>query len=508
MKPTKLYFFDSFNLYRTRDVTFHMHRPIKDTNNPILTPEHDWEGWRTFPYGRTVLRDPADGIYKMWYETMHDGEPSGMQWERNAIKRMAYATSSDGIRWQRPNLGQVERNNSTSNSMLAMGPFGVHFGNVIIDDHDPDPNRRFKMMFWAIAPKSGKTDLHSSINVAASPNGIQWNLLCDPYEPPFGARPTAKPAWAEEYRYRHDGPYGARTAGDAVSLLGWVPEQGHYVAYLKSSDLVPEGFRNICYTESSDFIHWSRLVSVLHPDEQDIPGTEFYYMTVFPFGDLYVGLLSVYHNYSRRRGAWHGPTAEVPSEYAAMDQHMDVRLAFSRDGQIWHQAGDRKAFIPLGEKRDWDRSVIYGSTLLEVENEIYVYYAGTPMRHVMDDMQHAGETIDGQLWGTFGGLARLRKDGFVSLRAGNDGGEVITKPVVFSGQNPRLNARTMDDGEITMQVLDVDRNPLPGIERMSFRGDTIDGGLDLPDNSQENLKGQRVRLRLILRNADLFTITL
>ena len=33
---------------------------------------------------------------------------------------------------------------------------------------------------------------------------------------------------------------------------------------------------------------------------------------------------------------------------------------------------NRKAFIPLGEKRDWDRGVIYGSTLLEVENEIAV----------------------------------------------------------------------------------------------------------------------------------------
>ena len=177
MSSTKLYFFDSFNLYRMRNVRFHMHRPVKDPNNPILTPEHDWEGWRTFPYGRAVLRDPADGLYKMWYETMHDGEPTGMQWERRGIKRMAYATSSDGIRWQRPDLGQVERHGSTENSILAMGPFGIHFGNIIIDDHDPDPNRRFKMMFWGIAPKTVDTDIHSSVNVAASPDGVRWNLL-------------------------------------------------------------------------------------------------------------------------------------------------------------------------------------------------------------------------------------------------------------------------------------------------------------------------------------------
>ena len=312
MSSTKLYFFDSFNLYRMRNVTFHMHRPVKEPNNPILTPEHDWEGWRTFPYGRAVLRDPTDGLYKMWYETMHDGEPTGMQWERRGIKRMAYATSSDGIRWDRPDLGQVERNGSTSNSILEMGPFGVHFGNIIIDDHDPDPNRRFKMMFWAIAPKSGETDFYSSINVAASPDGVKWDLICDPGHPPFGPRPATNATHREDYRYGHEGPYGARTAADAVSVLGWVEKQGHYIAYLKSNDHVPEAFRTICYTESTDFINWSRLVSVLHPDEYDIPGTEFYYLSVFPFGDLYVGLLSVYHNYSRRRGAWHDSTAKVP----------------------------------------------------------------------------------------------------------------------------------------------------------------------------------------------------
>jgi hypothetical protein len=287
-----------------------------------------------------------------------------------------------------------------------------------------------------------------------------------------------------------------------------VEEQGHYVAYLKSNNHVPAAFRTICYTESSDLINWSRLVSVLHPDEQDFPGTEFYYMTVFPVGDLYVGLLSVYHNYSRRRGAWHDATAEVASEYALMDQHMDVRLAFSRDGQVWHQAGDRKAFISLGEGDAWDRGVIYGSTLLEMEDEVYVYYAGTPMRHVKDDLQYAGQMMDGQLWGIFGGLARLRKDGFVSAWAGPGGGEMITRPVTLSDGTVRFNARTREDGEVTFRILDEDLGTVPGFEPTSFRGDAINGKIELPGALREQIRGQRVRLKITLRDADLFTVSL
>ena len=59
-----------------------------------------------------------------------------------------------------------------------------------------------------------------------------------------------------------------------------------------------------------------------------------------------------------------------------------------------------------------------------------------------------------------------------------------------------------------MQVLDVDCNLLPGIEKMKFRDDELYAALDLPKDSLESLKGQRVRLRITLRNADLYTFTL
>ena len=37
-----------------------------DPNNPLMVPEYPWDAGATFSHG-TVLKDPIDGLYKMWY---------------------------------------------------------------------------------------------------------------------------------------------------------------------------------------------------------------------------------------------------------------------------------------------------------------------------------------------------------------------------------------------------------------------------------------------------------
>lgn len=492
MNAAPLLFFDRFHLHSLRDLTFVMHQPVKEANNPILTPRYEWEGWRTFPYGRAVLFDPADNCYKLWYETQHTGVSSGA-WEAEAIKRIAYATSRDGLHWDRPHLGQLESHGSRQNSLIAMGPFGVHFANVILDDHERDPSRRFKMMFWAMPPGRGQGELPMGVNVATSADGIRWTMPCPPHDIPFVARNRWSP--------------GKVAAGDGVSLLGWVEQSQRYVAFVKSAELVYPGFRTICYTESADFIHWTKPISVLAPDEYDPWGTEFYYMTVFPYGCLYLGLLSVYHDYSQRRGAWPEPRAICPPELAHMDQRLDVRLAYSRDLQVWRQLGARQPWIPNGEPGRWDSGMIFGSTLIPVGDEVWVYYGGSPMRHVRDDLQHAGERINSQLWGIFGGVARLRKDGFVSLHAGETPGEATTQPLTLSGRPITVNARTQADGEIRIRLLDQNRRMIPGAEA-GFQGDALAHPLAIPGSLLDALAGQAVSIHLTCRNADLFSITL
>ena len=491
--PGKLLFLDRFHIDKLRGLEFQMHQPVKSERNPILRPEKPWEGWRSFPYGRCILRDPADGLLKMWYETQHDGPLSG-RWESPAIKRTAYATSTDGIHWHRPLLGQVVRDGSSANSLIDMGPFGVHCANVVLDeDHDPDPARRFKMMFYAI-PSGQGNGIPRGVNVAVSADGMRWSL-------PLGPRKTAF--------YDESGYVPRRVAAlDVVSLVGWVEEPGRYVAYVKSCDLFPRGFRTICYTESIDFHSWTPPVSVLAPDEYDPSGTEFYYMTVFPYAGLYLGLLCVYHNLSRRPNAWQPPTASCPPELAPLDQRLQVRLAYSRDLQVWYQAGGRAAFLPVGEPGTWDSGMVFGSTLIENEDEILIYYGGSPLRHVADDLVHAGECIDGQTWGIFGGVARLRRDGFVGLSGGAEPGEAVTRPVLLTGRPLAINARTCDGGRLTVQLLDEAGSAIPGVPVTVFQGDALSAVLNVPPVTLSALAGQRARFHIACQEAELFSIEL
>ena len=59
------------------------------------------------------------------------------------------------------------------------------------------------------------------------------------------------------------------------------------------------------------------------------------------------------------------------------------------------------------------------------------------------------------MWGT--GLATLRRDGFASLNADEEGGLVITRPFIFDGKGDLfVNADVNRGGELRIAVIDED----------------------------------------------------
>jgi hypothetical protein len=73
----------------------------------------------------------------------------------------------------------------------------------------------------------------------------------------------------------------------------------------------------------------------------------------------------------------------------------------------------------------------------------------------------------------------LRTDGFMSIHAPLDGGEILTKPLVFEGKKLILNFATSAAGEIKVELQDAHGTPIPGFTLADAKpliGDAIKGG--------------------------------
>ena len=113
---------------------------------------------RVVYYG-TVLR--VDDILLMWY--LGQGDEPG--W----FERVCFATSKDGYKWHKPQLGLVEYKGNRRNNLVDLNQGKHHVQSCVVyyDPDDPDPSRLFKMLF-----QSRKYE--SRFAAAYSPNGLIW----------------------------------------------------------------------------------------------------------------------------------------------------------------------------------------------------------------------------------------------------------------------------------------------------------------------------------------------
>ncbi len=104
----------------------------------------------------------------------------------------------------------------------------------------------------------------------------------------------------------------------------------------------------------------------------------------------------------------------------------------------------------------------------------------------------------------------LRMDGFVSVHAPFSGGELVTHPFVFEGERLLLNYSTSAAGGVMVEILDEDRKPIPGFameEGVELYGDEVEAEARWRNGSDiSRLSGQVVRLRLRMRDADVYAL--
>lgn len=458
-------FIDDHLISSTKNLQRVIHPVTKYEDNPIVLPVKPWEGQYTLLYG-TVLRDEQEGIWKMWYSTMNHFRYTQYLFPESTY--LCYATSKDGIRWEKPALGVVDYRGSTENNILLAGTHAPDKGiygildsvSVLKDLHDPDPSRRYKLMIWRHNQKFEPDGKHAYVlegphrmgyYVAFSADGIHWNERPDPV---FTYLPVR----------------------DTMTLM-WDSRTEKYIAFVKQQ---VDGKRARFLTESRDFIHWQDPVPMLAADSVDPPDVELYNNTGFLYQGMYLGLLTVFH----------------PSPLDNI--YLDIQLISSRDGRHWQRVGDRAPIIPVGRRNiDWDFGFQSPSSgpPFQVGDELWFYYSGRAYRHPVD--KQGREPNKGAI-----GFAKLRLDGFVSMDGGAEEGTLITKPLRFREPALHLNADA-SRGELRVEVLNENGSPAEGFEPARLSQDKIRWrAADL-----SRLKNRSVRLKFTLRNAALYSFS-
>ena len=373
-------FVDDHVLRATRGVTRSVNYPVRIRENPIFEHAEPWEGYAV---GIPQVLEKSDGTLEMFYGTYSLEEGP----------RTCYATSRDGIRWERPTLGLVEYSGSKQNNILLVpeGTKDAMLHSIYRDPEDPNPARRYKMLYFDFFAGS-KT---IALGAAFSADGLVWS--------------------------KHRGNPVYEDTGDTGSILN-VKVGGKFVFFHKARLPV----RSVRRIESADFVHWAGERMVLYPDELDAADCEFYGMSAFEYEGIYLGLIWVYHTYP---------------------DTLDMQLAWSRDSVSWQRAAARRIFMPRGRSPEaWDRYQIYPGAYPVVRSagpggaEIWLYYEGW-------NGPHNQEARQGKI-----GLAKIRPQGFVFLDASDEEAVVETRPLEYAGKDLLVSADIRAGGGITVRV--------------------------------------------------------
>ncbi len=431
----------------------------KHSGNPLFGEDKPWEVRFDNLYAN-VMFDEQERIFKCWYNPfLHYQKHEMVPRDRRATTDYAsvpqrepemgvcYATSHDGLAWEKPELGLVEYNGSMRNNILlrnrpAPSLWRPHGSGVWKDLRDADPARRYKIFF----SRPG-----NSMCVAFSADGVHWG------------EPIACPEIASR--------------GDCHNNTFWAPSLERYVGITRNFDN-RERTRLVARTESPDFLHWTRAEEVLRHAPSE-PLRQTYTMIAFPYADAYLGLLMLLNRGDRiDRSDPHNDT-------------VDCELAWSRDTVRWERILPGSPLIPRGALGAVDSGCIYAAAYPVAHNgELRLYYGGNNGKHT--------DWRDGFL-----NLARLRPDGFAGMEA-PAAGWLFTRPMAWEGAALRISADA-PGGSVVAKILEGER--VAG-ESLPATGTLHDAAVAWRKPVRKAAAGRPVRLRFELHAATLYSFSL
>ena len=443
-------FVDHYLIEQMDNLSLRLGNPVhKDTSLYFDAP---WEG-RYCGYV-TVFQD--GDLYRMYYRGLPQAGKDGSDNEVTC-----YAESTDGIHWQKPELGLYTVNDSTQNNVVLAGhaPYSHNFAPFL--NTRPDAPDDEKYLSVAGTEKTG-------LSIFASEDGLQWRML---YEGVI-----------------HDGQF------DSQNVAFWSDSESCYACYFRTwSGGGYDGYRWVSRSVSTDLKNWSAPEVM---DAGGAPPEHIYINQTIPYfraPHIYVALAARFM--PERRVVTPEQAAALGVESGYFNDCSDNVLMTSRGGT------------------HYDRVFMEGFVRPDIGLENWTSRTNYPARGVVQTGDHEMSFYIEHNYGQ--PTARLdrytlRLDGFASVRAGYDGGSFTTAPLVFQGNALCLNFSTSAPGSIRVEILDENGLLIEGYSAKDsdeIIGNMIDRMVAWNGNSDiSSLAGVPVRLRFIMKDADLFAL--
>ena len=284
--------------------------------NPVVTGAGDG----CFQPYLSVIREPGDGRFRMWYSHHSRDRDFG-------AAHVAHLESDDGIRWNRP-----------PRVLADPAPIVVGLSVVAEAAAQPPAGPRFTFAWHA----------DGGLKVAQSDDGLAWVPL----------------APAPVIRHNHD----------INGIFLDAPRRRHLAIV---SVYIPgpwAGRRRVTMqSHSTNLLDWSEPHHVLVPDPLlDEGETQFYALDGFLHrGDLLLGMAKVLRDDLKA-----DDPPDPPDQYGIGH----TTLAWTRDGETWVR--DRTPFLKPDPRRGaWDHAHAWIDEQLPVGDLVHLYYAGYARGH-------------------------------------------------------------------------------------------------------------------------------
>ena len=281
-------------------------------------------------YGTII---PIDGELRMWY--LAEGNNDDANGFEQQCK-VCYATSTDGINWEKPNLGLVEYNGNKNNNIVKFQKNGKNLGfsacPIIYEPDDPDPKRRFKSAFES-------ETYGNCISVGFSADGFTWDI------------PAYNPV------------------APALEQTGLIKINGCYMVNGQGGRHFGQG-RKLATFASYDFEHWTQSACMgLRRDNLPPRPIKYEWNTaeevhlgagLWDRGNVVLGVYDM----------WHGPATSDRDEVT-----MDLGLVVTHDGLQYKEPIPDFKFVPSYEEIDSSSNALsHGQAMANVGDNTFVWY--------------------------------------------------------------------------------------------------------------------------------------